>query len=507
MNINYLLKTVSFIITALFLMTASVASKNISGSTEKLSNQKDVVLILDASRSMWGQVHGVTKVSIAKNKMKELLRELPGHLDIGLMTYGHRSKTDCNDIEFTNIQKGSNNINEVFKFVDSITPKGKTPIAQSIGQAMKHLGDGSSLVLLSDGKETCGLDPCERVKQLKKEGIDFVAHVIGFDVNEETKNQLGCVAKEGGGEFFAADSEKELKAALTEIKNKIIKKASEKDEKIKSLSEEINKLKRNEAQISKALEQCEKDMDDCKKQNKELLDKINQLTKAKQQLQKNLAFAEESNQQLKEEVAKNKDSNARQTELLNKEIENIFGNNEYLKNELDGCGTKINELNGEVTDCQNRNKELADTNRKLQEELSVAKGDNKRLGGIAEKLEQDLNSCNSQNNALDQTNNNLEKQLLENKDLINDLENKNRDTESRLAQGLADKEQENSNLLQQLNGCSDNSNVLKNESDQLNNRLLKSTGIIQRLHAENSALKDQIAKILARLLSIIEDNQ
>ena len=111
--------------------------------------------------------------------------------------------------------------------IQALSPKGKTPISRSVrmtAERIKHLEDETAIILVSDGKETCDSDPCGLVKELKEAGIKFVMHVIGFDVTEEEKAQLECMAQAGGGEYFAAKNAKDFQIAA----KKVVKKAAEK---------------------------------------------------------------------------------------------------------------------------------------------------------------------------------------------------------------------------------------------------------------------------------------
>ena len=47
-------------------------------------------------------------------------------------------------------------------------------------------------------------------------GINFTAHVIGFDVGDADQEQLACIAENTGGRFFAARDAAGLQAALNE---------------------------------------------------------------------------------------------------------------------------------------------------------------------------------------------------------------------------------------------------------------------------------------------------
>ena len=57
------------------------------------------ILVLDGSGSMWGQIDGTAKITIAQDVIGGLMTTLPADLDLGLTVYGHRRKGDCADIE------------------------------------------------------------------------------------------------------------------------------------------------------------------------------------------------------------------------------------------------------------------------------------------------------------------------------------------------------------------------------------------------------------------------
>lgn len=181
--------------------------------------EERTILVLDASGSMWGQLDGRTKIDIARSALKTLLADWPEDRQVGLVVYGHRSKGDCADIE-TMVPVGPLDANGMGKTVDAITPKGMTPLSAAVKQAaeaLKYTENKATVVLLSDGKETCDLDPCALGAELEQLGVDFTAHVIGFDVTK-TEDQAGlrCLAENTGGRFIVAANAGELNQALKE---------------------------------------------------------------------------------------------------------------------------------------------------------------------------------------------------------------------------------------------------------------------------------------------------
>lgn len=178
-------------------------------------DQGDLLLILDGSGSMWGRVNKSPKITIAKEVVEKVVQESPDELSLGLMVYGHRRKGDCNDLELMVAPGGDKG--KLQSSLQSIMPKGKTPLATSLSMAGEMLKDKESLttiVLVSDGIETCQGDPCGVAAKLREQGHKVVIHTVGFDVNSVTANQLRCIAEAGGGSYFSADDGTALENAL-----------------------------------------------------------------------------------------------------------------------------------------------------------------------------------------------------------------------------------------------------------------------------------------------------
>lgn len=179
------------------------------------------MLVLDASGSMWGQIGGRAKIEIAREAVGSMLATWPASQQLGLMAYGHRSKGDCADIQMLKapgpLDKGS-----FQQAVNALQPKGMTPISASVRMAAEHLKFSerkATVILVSDGEETCHADPCALGKELEKLGVDFTAHVVGFDIdkNPKAKAQLQCLASSTGGRYLDAKDAGALNKALREV--------------------------------------------------------------------------------------------------------------------------------------------------------------------------------------------------------------------------------------------------------------------------------------------------
>ena len=99
---------------------------------------EDVVVVYDGSGSMWGQIDGISKVEIAREVMGDLISTWPEGANVGLMAYGHRREGDCSDIE-TLIAPSSLDRSAFVSTVNEITPRGRTPLTESVRQAAELL--------------------------------------------------------------------------------------------------------------------------------------------------------------------------------------------------------------------------------------------------------------------------------------------------------------------------------------------------------------------------------
>ena len=184
-------------------------------------NQPNTVLVMDGSGSMWGQVDGVAKITIAQDVVGKLLSDFPVEQGLGLTVYGHRERGECTDIE-TVVAPAPGTAAQIATAVNGIKPLGKTPMTDAViaaAQALRYTEEKATVILVSDGVETCNPDPCAAARLLEEAGIDFTAHVIGFDVGSdpEALAQMQCIADETGGQFLTADTADQLTAALTQV--------------------------------------------------------------------------------------------------------------------------------------------------------------------------------------------------------------------------------------------------------------------------------------------------
>ncbi|WP_099826500.1 VWA domain-containing protein [Oceaniglobus indicus] len=185
---------------------------------------EDVVIVYDASGSMWGQIDGTSKIEIARDVMADLADGWDSGTNLGLVAYGHRRQGDCTDIE-TLVAPGQLDKAGFIGTVNAIKPVGKTPISAAVQHAadlLSYRDTPATVVLISDGVETCNADPCALSAQLAKQGIGFTVHVVGFDLKDDAHASLSCIAENTGGVFVPAGNADELHAALEQVQTAMV---------------------------------------------------------------------------------------------------------------------------------------------------------------------------------------------------------------------------------------------------------------------------------------------
>jgi len=188
-----------------------------SASTASAS---DILFILDGSGSMWGQIEGVSKIETAKSTMTQLMDDVPGDARVGFMTYGTTSKESCEDVSVMNALGADRGA--IKDSIGQLRPLGKTPIETALIRGIDVLAGTDpvdvqkSLVLISDGIETCDGDPCTVASKSQTSGIAMKVHVVGFDVDAAAREQLECIAANGGGKYFDASDTAGFENAMKE---------------------------------------------------------------------------------------------------------------------------------------------------------------------------------------------------------------------------------------------------------------------------------------------------
>jgi Ca-activated chloride channel family protein len=174
------------------------------------------IIVMDASGSMWGQIDGRAKLEIAREALGSVLSAIDPATEIGLIAYGHREKGSCEDIELV-VPPGAGTAGAITEATNAMKFLGKTPLTESVRRAAVELRSTeakATVILITDGIETCEADPCALGAELEASGVDFTAHVVGFGLTEEEGKAVACLAENTGGRYIQASDARSLVEAL-----------------------------------------------------------------------------------------------------------------------------------------------------------------------------------------------------------------------------------------------------------------------------------------------------
>lgn len=187
----------------------------------------NVALILDASNSMNKPFENTTRIEAAKEALIELFGVIPQGLSVRLSVFGHRISKDareesCKDIQLLFPLKpfDEQSKKDMAAALTKITAKGLTPLSNAVvraGRDLAPLGKQSTIILLSDGEETCDGDPMVVANMLAALDPPIVLHIIGLDVDPEAREILKAMASTTGGQYIPVHEIETLFAALFSV--------------------------------------------------------------------------------------------------------------------------------------------------------------------------------------------------------------------------------------------------------------------------------------------------
>ena len=206
------------IATLLFLLMLS-ATGGAFAQEKKPQPKTRILFLLDASGSMMAKWENSDRMTVAKNLLSHLVDSLDQYdnVEVALRAYGHqfgRERNDCKDTKLE-VPFGEDNATAIKKKLDAIVPRGNTPITYSLQQAASDFPDERSrnvVILITDGLESCGGDPCATSEALQKKRIFLRPFVIGIGIEPQQEQQLDCI-----GQYFNAADIKTFERVLSEI--------------------------------------------------------------------------------------------------------------------------------------------------------------------------------------------------------------------------------------------------------------------------------------------------
>ncbi|MGA3168589.1 MAG: VWA domain-containing protein [Terriglobia bacterium] len=189
------------------------------GDPEALQSSTPIEFIIDYSGSMKEKIEGpASKIDIARKVMRDVLAKLPDDSTVGLRVYGNHVRSGpkaCSDMELA-VPVDTLDRNKMTQVIDTLTPLGETPLVASILKTPEDLGNTeATVVLVTDGEESCGGNVKTVPQGLKASGRNLRLFVIGFGVtNPKVQQQMRDMTRPTGGSFLPAKDSASLAAAL-----------------------------------------------------------------------------------------------------------------------------------------------------------------------------------------------------------------------------------------------------------------------------------------------------
>lgn len=187
------------------------------------ANKTPTMIVLDNSGSMTAQdAGGQTRIDAAKQASTQLINDISDRTDVGLTYYGGNTGETEADVEMgcqdVTIVGGPSrgNAGTLIDTINSLQPRGFTPIGKALTDTAAELPEGGNIVLVSDGIANCTPpDVCEVAQELAQSGINLVINTIGLNVDPAAREELECIAGVGGGTYADASDAQSLTDALT----------------------------------------------------------------------------------------------------------------------------------------------------------------------------------------------------------------------------------------------------------------------------------------------------
>jgi Ca-activated chloride channel family protein len=191
---------------------------------------RDAMVVFDVSGSMAEMGFNLMdepRIFDARRAVRTVMPQVAPVRRIGLVTYGFGRQESCASV-VVRFPPQNDAADRIISEIDRLHPAGETPLTEAIAaaaQVLEYETKPGEIVLVTDGKETCGGSPCQLAADLAA-GADMTVHVIGFRVRGEhfawpdqpqesnIEPVARCLADRTGGLYVDAETLDDLIGAL-----------------------------------------------------------------------------------------------------------------------------------------------------------------------------------------------------------------------------------------------------------------------------------------------------
>ncbi|NJQ07636.1 VWA domain-containing protein, partial [Streptomyces lonarensis] len=170
-----------------------------------------LLMVLDASGSMAeDDGSGGTRMAAAREALSTAVDALPDDHPTGLRLFGSESSS-CTDTTLAHPVQPLDR-DALRDALGEAGPTGNTPTGLALQRAADDLPDPPAgdfgrrtILLVSDGESNCdGPPPCEVASELVGNGVGLRIDTVGFQIGDEGRAELECIAEAGHGTYYDA---------------------------------------------------------------------------------------------------------------------------------------------------------------------------------------------------------------------------------------------------------------------------------------------------------------
>ena len=179
-----------------------------------------VIVMIDGSGSMAGQMGGRTKLELAREAALGFVDGLPPSVQTSLLVFGQQGNNSqagkgksCSAIDV--LAPMSADRERLRTALGQVRAVGWTPLAAGLDRAEALLAASATsgeqvIYVVSDGEETCGGDPVAVARRINSGRTRAIVNVIGFNLPSAEAAKLTAVAHAGGGGFVNVSNAAEM---------------------------------------------------------------------------------------------------------------------------------------------------------------------------------------------------------------------------------------------------------------------------------------------------------
>lgn len=182
-----------------------------------------ILFLVDGSSSMQDEWEGNDQgkfqaAQVLLNAIVDSIYAVNKNVEFGLRVFGanyHVSRSVCYDSRLE-VTFSKQNIDQVKGRLHLIYPKGVSPIAYSLEKAaLEDINDPSyaySLILITDGGETCNGDICAVMQRILNFRINFKPYIISLENSAPLQEEYACM-----GKFMILERSSDMPPVISEI--------------------------------------------------------------------------------------------------------------------------------------------------------------------------------------------------------------------------------------------------------------------------------------------------